>query len=196
MNTAPHLSKQTWANAREGMRARTVGITYTDHKPYAFEISQDVTVINPNSPFRGMTGQVINRRGGMPNKYTVHMPTLKAPVPYHQFREDELTALRFLPLPIFQWGEKDMFKCGWGKYKLSEHPDIPRRWLEHQKRVAAHKVRTPAVIEMPRYTQTTAHEKFLDFIASLDIQHTRAALYRHMDACVERWQMRRMRKAA
>lgn len=157
MTTAP-LHIHGWTAAREGYQAtRVPAVTYTDCEEYLFFPQQEVIVISKGSRFYGMTGYIDTRRAGRPNRYSVKFAGTTALTPTYPFKETELKSLCFLPAPADLWSGKDRFTCAWGVYKLSEHPDIPRRWLEHQKRVAR-KCIPHEVICLHRWTQCTAHE--------------------------------------
>lgn len=157
MSAAPHLAHQTWAHAREGGKSPPM-ITYSDLQPYQFEIGQDVRIDKPDSPFDGLVGQVTNRRGGKPNKYTVRIESIKAPVPIFPFTEKELQAFHFLPVPLFTPRDRVMV---FGRAMNASDPAAMRllgRQLEHQKRQIARRCKTAACIEMPRWTRSTSRE--------------------------------------
>lgn len=161
--SAPHLAKQTFAHTREGAALTKVPtVTYTDHKPFAFEILQDVIVIKPDSPFKGMTGQVTSRRSGKPNKYTVRIGTVNAPTPLFPFTEDELTAFRALPVPMWvtegRWVDRVIV---FGRTFQADDPIAARLMAREgaiKKRQAAKRIASQDAICLPKWTQTTARE--------------------------------------
>lgn len=187
--TAPHLSRQTWANAREGYAlAKVPTVTYTDHRPYAFDIGQEVVVIKHDSPLEGMIGRVTYRSNGKPNKYHVRIDT-GAITPVYPFKEDELEAYRALPIVA---GARIMV---FGRILKADDPAALRllgRQLEHQRRVARKRIKTAAVIELPKWSQTTARAATAPLLREARL----SKLYQHMDERRRAWLVAQERRAA
>jgi hypothetical protein len=178
MSTAP-LHLHGWNYTREGYGAAgIVGITYTDHKLFAFEVGEDVRVVKKDSPFYGMVGRVKDRRNGKPHKYHVIIPT-GAPVPIYPFSEGDLQPYRALPVPMWitegRWIDRVMV---YGHTFAADDPIAARL----MKRQAAERKRNAPVdkICLGKVSQSTAHERVLPLIKAWvrkqNIQQIRAKL--------------------